>query len=127
VNGNTRLQTVITAAGDGALAAAAQLVSNGDWLEYWTGNQTTQAPTTTAAVYQTIYDVAQLTFTTAAGSLVTYNVYAPVSSLFLADQETVDPVAAAALITAALATLEDSAGNAVSAYISGIRIPKRGS
>lgn len=123
--GNSRLQTVYTSAGDVGLASAAQAVSNGDWLYYWASAPTVQAPAPTAAVYETVQDSALLTFTTAAGNLVTYAVFAPQSGLFLADGETVNPAAATGVIAAAIAALLDAAGNPVTAFVSGVRQKRR--
>lgn len=83
------------------------------------------APAPGVATYQSVRDSAKLVFTTAAGNVVTLTVPAPKSSFFLADQETVDPTAAATIIAAALLVLTDEAGNAVTAFQGGFRQPTR--
>lgn len=125
-NGSTRLQTVQTAVTDASIVTAAQALSNADWLQGWEGPYTVQIPAPAVAVYQSVFDAALLTFVTAFGNYVTYMLFAPKSLVFMADQETVDPTASAVLIAACIGALVDASGNAVTAYVSGVRVPSRG-
>lgn len=124
--GNTRLQTLLTSSGDTTLAAAAKAVSNADSLYEWDGTYNIFLPVPAMATYETVYDVANLTFSTGAGNLVTYKIYAPQQAIFLADSETVDPTTITTVIAAAIATLVDTSGNPVVSYVSGTRSGRGG-
>lgn len=80
------------------------------------------APAPTAAIYAGVTDRAELLFSTAAGGYYKVQVPAPVASLFLADQETVDPTAAATIITEAIASVVTPDGTALTAYVAGTRL-----
>lgn len=78
--------------------------------------------------YPNVQDSAVLTFSTDAGSLVGVLVPAFKESLYYGDNQTVDPhqPLVIALVNAALALpIVDSAGNAVTSYVGGLR-QKRG-
>lgn len=87
---------------------------------------TTSVPSTSP--FPSVVDSAVLSFSTAVGSLVGVLVPAFKESLYLADNQTVDPAQplVIALIAASLALpIVDNSGNPVLAYVGGIR-QKRG-
>lgn len=97
-------------------------VSNADVLGDFEGTETINGtPVPVAAAYATVNDFAVLTYETGAGTLVYITVPAPLSSIFLADGETVDATAIAALTTAVVGTVTDASGNAVTAFVAGVR------
>lgn len=74
-------------------------------------------------VYQSVYECAKLTFASSVdGGRVFLLIPAPSTSLFLADQETVDPSVASALIADVLATVQTTGGNPVDSYVGGYRV-----
>lgn len=79
------------------------------------------------AVFKDIEDKAVLTFTTASGAIHRYQVPAPVASLFLADEETVDSSNAdiATLFAAMSGVASSRDGSLINAFIGGIRIRRR--
>jgi hypothetical protein len=97
--------------------------SNAIVARWWEGPTTIPGGTAASAIYPSVRDVAELVFSTPVGTTVTVTLPAPLSSIFQADQETVDPVAIATLIADCLAVLTDGSGVAVTAYIGGIRRP----
>lgn len=124
--GRTTLTLANTTGSLATLFAAIKAQSNADVLNDTESSLNVNgAPAPTNAVYPSVRDSAKLVFVTALGNTVTLTVPAPVSSLFLADGQTVDPTAAATIITDALAALTDEAGNAVTAYQGGFRQPTR--
>lgn len=111
--------------GSGSLAslqASLLLVSNADYVREFEGTNTPNgSPSPTAATYESVTDQAALWFTTAAGVIVQVTLPAPHSTIFMADQMTVNPAAITAQITAALAVVTDTSGNAVTAFVAGLR------
>ena len=114
-------QTLIRSNPDaGTIQAKMLLHSNGDVLNWWEGPPNINAtPTTTNAVYVTVADQARLLFLDSANSIVTLNLPAPQSGVFLADGVTVDPSAIADLITAFIADGQSAAGNAIVSFVAG--------
>lgn len=122
VNGRTRATYVRTAAGASTIVADMVALSHADVQRSWEGNVVVNgSPAPSTGDYQNVADYATLVFATAAPSLVYLTLVAPLSTIFLADQETVDPVAIATLITDVTGSLEDGAGNVVTAYVGGFR------
>lgn len=122
VNGRTRATYVNSASGSVALQAALKAVSEADIQRSWNGTTIVNpAPTPSTGSYQTVADYATLVFQTASSDLVYLTLIAPQSSIFLADGETVNSAAIAALIAAALGTLTDQGGNVVTSYVAGFR------
>lgn len=120
--GNTTLTYVNGSAGLTTLVGQIKAVSNADVLNSVEATLNVNgSPGPAAATYPTVRDSAKLMFKTASGNDVTLLVPAPQQSLFLADGQTVDPSAAAALIAAALGVVTDEAGNAVTTYVGGVR------
>lgn len=124
--GRTTLTLANTTGSLATLFASILAQSNADVLnDVESGLSVNGTPAPTAATYPSVRDSAKLLFVTGAGNAVSLTVPAPVASLFLADGQTVDPAAAATIITDALAALTDEAGNAVVAFQGGFRQPTR--
>jgi hypothetical protein len=125
--GRTR-QTLLTgnAPGGGLSLANVEaqllLLSNADWQTDFEGALGVNgAPAPVAAQYPTVSDYAALVYTDAVGSLTYLTLPAPQAGIFLADGETVNPAALAALNAAVIGEILTSGGGAVTAYISGVR------
>lgn len=71
--------------------------------------------------YISVQDAATLVFATAAGTTVSITIPAPQTSIFMADQETVDPSSVAGVVAACIGLLCDSAGNVVASFLAGYR------
>lgn len=98
-------------------------LSNADEQSVWEGPWTVNpAPAPAAAVYQAVGDYAALTYqNTGTGELVYITLPAPKSTIFLADGETVDPTAIAALTTEVTAVIITASGAVVDAFVGGVR------
>lgn len=103
-----------------------QGVSNAVFRQNWEGPLAVFSAPPIAAQYQSVTDWAILSFLTSAGNLLTITVPAPIAGLFKADQETVDPVPAAALIAQVIADVVDINGNPVVGYVGGVRVQSKG-
>jgi hypothetical protein len=124
-NGFTRLTFV---SGDSPLSnIETQLLikSNAATLNSTEGTLTVNVPSPFTNVYQTVGDAAVLTFTDGT-NLGTVTLPAPLSSIFLADQETVDITQIGAIIAAVVGTARTAGGGLITAYVAGIRTTKRG-
>jgi len=122
--GRTAAHLLTTSAGAAAVLTQVAAVSNAVPQQQWEGPLTVPGGAAVAASFPDVSDVAWLTFTKASGELVKVAIPAPLASIFLADGETVDPTQVAALITAVIANVVDASGNAVTAYVSGLRNTK---
>jgi hypothetical protein len=130
-NGHTRLTlfntvnpTLITPDPSASVVAALAAQSNAAFLNDVEGTLNVNAsPSPVSATYQRVVDSAALTFTDAMGSLVRIQLPAPVSSIFLADQETVDITMIGGIVGAVVGTVVTPAGGVVTAYVSGVRQP----
>lgn len=121
-NGRTRATYIRTAAGAATIVADLVALSHADWQRSWAGDVLVNgAPSTSTGDYQNVADYAVLVYQTAVGTQVYLTLVAPQSGIFLADQETVDPTAIAVLNTDVIGSLEDGAGNVVTAYVGGFR------
>lgn len=114
---------VAAAANATALDAAIATASNAGPAGFDVLAITPQAIAGTAATYENVEDKAQLVFKAADGSTHRYQIPAPVSSLFLADQETVN--SANALITAFTTNAQSAQGSALTTFVGGKRIRRR--
>jgi hypothetical protein len=121
--GKTRLTTLRGSASLATVEGDLLAKSNAAIARWWEGASTIPGGAATAAIYPSTKDAAELVFSTPTGTTVTVTLPAPIASIFLADGETVDPVAIATLITDCLAVLTDGSGTAVTAYVGGIRRP----
>jgi len=79
------------------------------------------SPSPVNATYPSVSDYARLLFQTTAGTLVQVTIPAPQSSMFLADQFTVDSASVAGLLAALILVGTDLAGNAITSYVGGTR------
>jgi hypothetical protein len=117
VNGNATLSGVQT-----------QLLaqSNADVLNMVESALTVFAPAPPGGTYRTVGDAAILTFQDAGGNLTDITLPAPLSSIFLADQETVDITQIGGIIGAVVGTVVTPAGGNVTAFVAGVRVTKKG-
>jgi hypothetical protein len=124
-NGFTRLTLVN---GDAPMTGVqTQLValSNADVLNSTESALTVNPPFPPGAAYRTVGDAAVLTFTDGT-DLVDITLPAPLSSIFLADQATVDITQIGAMIAAVVGTVRTSSGGLVTAYVAGLRRTRKG-
>jgi hypothetical protein len=119
-SGGRTITLVRSVAGAAAISAAALAQSNADWAQVWESAVTANTPAPATASYPSVALAAALTFVCADGTLAVLKIPAPVVGLFLADGQTVDPVAAAAVITACVGSLVSSTGSPTTAYVSGV-------
>jgi len=119
VSGSASLNTIITNTGIGAIETALQAHSNGAILTCSEGVLDVYSTTPVNASYPLIETSALLVFADALGSVGTLTLPAPQSSIFMADNETVDPSTISDIITAAIGTLLAGSGNPVTVYIKG--------
>lgn len=125
VSGLQTITLVRTNAGATALQAAMLAVSNADYLQWWESAITANgAPAPVAATYQSVTDRAVLTFVCADNTQAVLQVIAPQSAIFMADQQTVNPVAIAALIAAAIGSLVSTTGSLATTYVAGTRVSR---
>lgn len=133
-NGITRQTVLTTVAGSAGIQAVLQPCS---WAQIYQGVESAIAGplgVPVAEPYQSVKTSVQLTFQTAAGSILKVTIPAPILSsggvptgFFLADDMTVDPTNAfaSALISACIGSLSDAAGNTAAVYIGGTFQPGR--
>lgn len=74
--------------------------------------------------YPDVSDLARLTYSDTAGNLANLSLPAPSSTIFLADQRTVDPTAIAVLNSVVIGHLCTSVGSTVTSFVSGLRTSK---
>jgi hypothetical protein len=117
--GEQVLHVVNTATGIGAIESAIAAESNAGLIECWEGLLEQFSPTPTVATYPTVRTVAVLLFKDAIGSTARLYVPSPKASLFDSTGDTVDPAAAAGIISAALGNLVSGAGQTVSIFEGG--------
>lgn len=130
-NGKSTITRLRTGTGAGALMAAVKAASNADFTRWWESTETANgAPSPTAATYQPLLPFAQLQYVCADGTLATVLLPAPVLGNFLADQETINPAAAAIVAITAAATaaggLVSASGSAATAFVAGKLLPYKG-
>lgn len=124
-NGYTRLALLNGNAGLGAVQAALAAQSNAAPLNCVESALTVYTPAPPGGVYRTVGDAAILTYQDAGGDLVDITLPAPLASVFLADGQTVDSAAIAAVSAAVIGTVVTGAGNPVTAYVAGTRRTKK--
>lgn len=121
-NGSTRQSLVRGNATLAGVQAALIAVSNADYQSQFEGTEHVNgAPAPISATYQPVGDYVPLVYSTAGGDLVYVTLPSPQAAIFLADQETVNPAAIAAVTAAIVGTVVDAAGNAVVAFVGGVR------
>jgi len=118
---------VFAPAGLATYEAAIQACSNGVLQFSTNGIPTISTASPAVGQYDLVQDLAVLIFATVPGSTVRVTIPAPQASIFGPSSNVVDPAnpTVAALITAVIGTLGDAAGNAVTAYVSGIKVSRR--
>jgi len=121
---NTIDPTLIVPDPAAGIRAALLAKSHADIANYLANTlQVTGSPSPSSGDYQRVVDAAMLTFTDGAGDLVRIQLVAPLSSIFLADQETVDVAQIGGIIAAVVGTAITPAGGTVTAYVGGTRQP----
>lgn len=126
-NGVTRQTIVTSAAGAGAIWAAAQAASQAQVQMTWESALGAPVGAATAGNYQSNKMSAQLVFQTAAGSNLRLTIPAPSLGIFLADGQTVDPANALvlAIVASCIGSLSDAAGNVAVTFVGGTLQPGR--
>lgn len=120
--GRTRATYVNTGLGSADIQADLKALSLADQIYFWEGDfDVNPSPAPTTGTYQSVADYAVLIFATAGGDLIYLTLVAPSSSVFLADQETVDPTAIAVLIGDCIGNLQNRNGDAAASYVGGFR------
>jgi hypothetical protein len=121
-NGYTRIQMLRTDTGAGAIDDDVEAISNAVRTQCWEGPQQLGSGTATAALYQSSSQVVRLTFLCADGTLAEVKVFAPVSTIFLADGVTVDITNAGVVLLAvdAVGNLESASGSKAVSLLSGL-------
>lgn len=87
----------------------------------WESAETVGAGPPVAAKYESVGDTADLLYACADNTRLRVRLVAPVSSIFLADGETVDPVQIAAITTAVTANLVGASGSLAASFLGGHR------
>lgn len=123
--GRSRLTILRGSTNPCTVLAALQPLSNAGILWNWDGPLDGAIGLAVAAEYEGVKQWAQLVFQTATGGLIRVTLPAPHVGIFKADKQTVDPVAIAAFIAAAIGQLADQNGNVATAYIGGTLEPDR--
>lgn len=107
-----------------AVQADVAFLSNADWMTNWQGTENTQTPAPPGAQYVAVGDYAELVFTAADGSSLYLTIPAPISTLFLADGETVDITQITTLISDVTGCLVTRTGLHPINYVGGVRRAK---
>lgn len=130
-NGKNSITRLRTGTGAAAVLSAILGASNADFTTHWESPETTNpAPAPVAATYQPLQPMAQLLYLCADNTVASVLVPAPRLSVFLADQETINPAApAVAAITAAAVAaggLVSASGSPATTLLGGKILPYRG-
>ena len=118
---------VVPTGSTGALEAELQTNSNAA-LQYATvGPPTIGATTPGATQYHLVADIAVQIFATIPGTTIQVVVPGPLATTFGPSSNVVNPLDAnvAALIASVIGVLSDAAGNAATAYVSGVKSSRR--
>jgi len=127
-DGLTRRTQIIGNASTFAVQAALLNMSQADELSDVEGNLTVNpTPTPIGGQYRSVTDFAAIWYSDASGNIVQVTLPAPDASIFLADQETVDPSNSlvAALNTVVLGVVLTASGGVVTNYVGGLRKQSR--
>jgi hypothetical protein len=127
VNGRKTIHRIRTSTN--ALLILPQILaqSNADRDVFWEAAENSNAtPAPVAATYQPANTAALLTFICADNTLARVRVPAPKLTLFLADQQTVDPASAAAIVATCIGVLVSSSGSLATAFAGGVLEPISG-
>lgn len=124
-NGNTRQTLLRGNASLGSVSVALLAHSYADWLLCFEGPTVqNMSPAPTTGAYQNVGDYAVLVYTDGSGNNVYVTLPAPQSSIFLADQFTVDDTQIATIDAAVIGTVLSGAGSPVTAFVAGFRRAK---
>jgi hypothetical protein len=113
--GGATLATVMSSVG---------AVSNADWLRWFEGDENDQTPAPPGGTYLPVGDYAELQYLAPDGSILYLTIPAPLSTIFLADQETVDATAVASLTAQVTGCLVTSTNTMVTSFLGGVRRSK---
>lgn len=107
--------------------APLQLNSNAQLAFATAGTPAVSPFAPTAAQYHLVTDVAVLVFATIPGTTIQVVIPGPLATTYGPSSNVVDPtnVNVASLIAAVIGTLTDPAGNAATAYVSGVKSSRR--
>jgi len=125
-NGFTRLTLVNGTSPLSGVQSALLAKSNADVLNAVENTISLFTPAPPGGTYRTVGDAAILTFQDAGGNLVDITLPAPDSSIFFADQETVDSSQITAIIAAVVGTVDTASGGVVTAFVGGTRRTRKG-
>lgn len=117
--GEQVLNVINTSTGVGAIESALAAQSNAGVVECWEGTLEQFTPTPVVTTYPTVRVNAVLIFQDDIGSTARLYVPAPLDTLFNHAGDTVDPTAAAGIISAALGNLVAGSGNTVTVFKGG--------
>jgi len=124
VNGFTRLTLINTSSGANSILGYMLAASNADWLNVnETGFTVNSTPVPTSSQYQSVGDCAALLFNSSSGDKTYLQLPAPKQSIFMADQQTVDPSQITSLVAACVGNLVTASGDLTTAFVGGIRRP----
>lgn len=90
-------------------------------LRWFEGEVTEPGTTPAGGTFAPVSDIVTLLFATSGTSVIQLGLPSPSADIFEADTVTVDPSAIADIITAAVGTLQNPAGDVATSYIAGIR------
>jgi len=122
-NGNRTITRINTVAGAGAIQTAILACMTGDFDQWWESAVTANgAPAPAGGQYQGVQQRAALSFICGDATIAVLIVPCPAVSIFLADQQTVDPanLQVIALVAACIGSLTSSTGSAAVAFIGGV-------
>lgn len=104
-----------------AIQTALLAKSNAIVASYSEGTLTVTGASPATGIFQSVRDAAILSFLCADGTIAKLTLPAPLQSIFLSDEETVDSTQIAGIITACLSHLTSASGSLASSFIGGIR------
>lgn len=124
VNGFTRLTLINTTTGASTIFADMLHLSLADWINVnETGFTINTTPVPSTGTYQRVADCASLMFTSASGDKCVLQLPSPKSTIFMADQQTVDPAQITTLVADCIGVLTTNSGDPVTAFVGGYRRP----
>lgn len=115
-------QTTALTASNGVITGAVALSSNAGLAEFTEGLRVDTVPIPINAAFKSVTDRAELYFQTDCGTLISLSVPAPKQILFLPDLETVNPVAASAIIAACVGRLTAPDSSTAQYFVGGNRV-----
>lgn len=130
-NGKATITRIRTGTGAGGIMTAVLAAVNADYQMWWESAETANgAPAPAVGQYQGNQPMAQLSFLCADATIATLLLPAPKVSIFMADQETIDPTNALVLAIVAAVTaaggLVSTTGSPATGLVGGKILPYRG-